>query len=51
MKQTHRLTNGLIACALALAMVSTVAAQTATDGAAKVIRVKGPARYTTGNNV
>lgn len=51
MKQTQRLTNGLIACAIALAMVSSVAAQSAADGAATVIRVKGPARYTTGNNV
>ncbi len=51
MKQTQRLTNGLIASAIALAMISTLAAQTAVDGTAKVIRVKGPARYTTGNNV
>lgn len=31
-------------------MVSTVAAQTM-DGGAKVVRIKGPARYSTGNNV
>ncbi|SRR6266404_3001153 len=51
MKQTRKLINSLVACTIAIAMVSSVAAQTAIDGAAKVIRVKGPARYTTGNNV
>ncbi len=51
MKQTQRLTNGLIASAIALAMITSLAAQTATDSTARVIRVKGPARYTTGNNV
>ncbi|HEY5911557.1 MAG TPA: FecR domain-containing protein [Verrucomicrobiae bacterium] len=51
MKQTQRLTNSLIASAIALAMISSLAAQTAMEGTAKVIRVKGPARYTTGNNV
>jgi hypothetical protein len=43
--------NSLIGCGLALALISTAAAQGAMDGAAKVVRVKGPARYTTGNNV
>jgi hypothetical protein len=51
MKNTKNLTSPLIACALAFAMVSTVGAQTAIEGAAKVVRIKGPARYTTGNNV
>jgi len=51
MKQTRNLTNGLLACALALAMISTLQAQNAMEGVAKVIRVKGPARFTTGNNV
>jgi len=51
MKHTQRLINGLVACAIAVAMVSSLAAQTAMDGSAKVIRVKGPARFTTGNNV
>jgi hypothetical protein len=32
-------------------MVSSLAAQTANEGAAKVVRIKGPARFTTGNNV
>lgn len=51
MKLTLNLTKGLLASTLALAMVSTLTAQTAMDGVAKVIRIKGPARYTTGNNV
>lgn len=50
MKQNRNLLNSLLGSALALAMVSTAVAQ-GMDGAAKVIRVKGPARYTTGNNV
>ncbi len=49
MKQTRRLIYGLVACAAAFALVSTGAAQT--EGTAKVIRIKGPARFTTGNNV
>lgn len=51
MKQNQRLTNSLVACAIAVAMVSSLAAQTAIDGAAKVVRIKGPARFSTGNNV
>lgn len=51
MKQTQRLTTGLIASAVALAMICTVTAQTAVDGSVKVVKVKGPARYSTGNNV
>jgi hypothetical protein len=49
MKDTRRLINHLVGCAVAFAMVSTLAAQTI--GSAKVIRSKGPARYTTGNNI
>lgn len=49
MKQNRRLFNHFVACAVAFAMVSTLAAQTV--GTAKVIRIKGPARYTTGNNI
>ncbi len=50
MKQTRRLISGLVLSAVALSMISTVAAQTAVEGVATVIRMKGPARYTTGNN-
>lgn len=50
MKQIANLFRGLVACGVALAMVSTVAAQ-GVQGVAKVIRIKGSARYTTGNNV
>src|SRR5947207_9917358 len=54
MKQIRSLVTGLVACALALAMISTANAQAAGQGKpgrAKVIRMKGHARYTTGNNV
>ncbi len=51
MKHTRNLISCFTACAIAVAMVSTLSAQTAADGAAKVVRVKGPARYTTGNGV
>lgn len=45
-----RLTTGLVACALALALVSSVTAQTI-QGKARVVRIGGHARFTTGNNV
>jgi len=50
MKLNRNLMNSLVGCAIALALVSTAVAQ-GMDGAARVVRVKGPARYTTGNNV
>jgi hypothetical protein len=50
MKENRNLLNSLVGCAIALALVSTAMAQ-GLDAAAKVIRVKGPGRYTTGNNV
>jgi hypothetical protein len=46
-----RLTTGLAACALALAMVSSVTAQSVVQGKARVVRIGGHARFTTGNNV
>jgi len=49
MKQ--RLINGLLALGIAVAMVSSLTAQTVIEGTAKVVRVKGPARFTTGNNI
>ena len=50
MKETKSLLNGLVACGVALAMVSTLAAQTASQGSAKVVRLKGAARYAAGPN-
>jgi hypothetical protein len=49
MKEPRSLFRSLFVGALALAMVSSLSAQTISS--AKVIRVKGPARYTTGNNI
>ncbi len=50
MKQTRSLVNSLIACGIALAMVSTLVAQTTSEGSATVVRIKGSARYTAGDN-
>lgn len=49
MKETQRLLNSLIACGVALAMLSTLAAQSADQGAAKVVRLKGGVRCKIGN--
>lgn len=51
MKRVQNVVQRLVVCGLALAMVTTVAAQTAVQSAAKVVRIKGNARFTTGNNV
>jgi hypothetical protein len=51
MKETRSLLSSLIACGIALAMVSTLAAQTVNQGVAKVVRLKGAARYAAGPNV
>src|SRR5512137_1549388 len=51
MKNIQYLLKGLVACGIALAMVSSLAAQTPEQGAAKVVRIKGSARYTAGGNV
>src|SRR5438105_2697194 len=51
MKNSRSLINGLMACGVALAMASTVAAQSVTQVKAKIVRIKGYARITTGNNV
>ena len=50
MNKTQRLLNGLIACGVALAMVSGLAAQSDDHNVAKVVRLKGGARYKIGNN-
>ena len=51
MKETRSVLNSLVACGVALAMVSTLAAQSGDQTAAKVVRLKGAVRYSTGNNV
>jgi len=51
MKNIRSLVKGLVVSGLALAMVTTTMAQAPATGSAKVIRIKGSARYTTGNNV
>src|SRR5436309_14585889 len=51
MKKTQNLVQGLVTCGIALALISTAAAQDPMQGTAKVVRIKGSARYSTGNNV
>jgi len=51
MKETKSFVKCLLASGLALAMVSSLAAQEVTQVYAKVAHIKGSARYTTGNNV
>lgn len=51
MKEIRSLLNGLVVCGIALAMAYNVAAQGVTQGTAKVVRVKGSARYSLGNDV
>jgi hypothetical protein len=48
MKETRSLLNSLAVLGVALLTASTLAAQTAQVGSAKVIRIKGAARYATG---
>jgi hypothetical protein len=50
MKQTQRFIHGLVACGIALAMVTGLSAQTK-DEVAKVVRISGSARFTTGGGV
>lgn len=50
MKLTQRFFHGLVACGIGLAMVTALSAQTK-DEAAKVVRINGSARYTTGGGV
>jgi hypothetical protein len=51
MKLSRSWVQALVACAIVVAMATSLAAQTANQGYAKVVRIKGNARYTTGNNV
>ena len=48
MKQTKMLVNWLVACAVAFAMVTSAQAAERTG---KVVKIKGSARYSTGNNI
>jgi hypothetical protein len=49
MKMNRSLLSGLVACGLAMAMASSLLAQTPIQGAAKVVRIRGHARYKTGS--
>ena len=51
MKKIRTLFSGLIIGGTALAMASTLSAQTPEQLTAKVVRIQGAARFTTGNNV
>jgi hypothetical protein len=50
MKETRSLINNLLVCGAVLAMASTLAAQPVSQGTAKVVRLKGDARYKMGGN-
>lgn len=50
MKRIRPLISGLVACGIAVAMVSSLAAQEAQQGMAKVVSIKGSARYMVGAN-
>lgn len=51
MKYTRSVFTGFLACGLVLAMVSSAVAQATKEGAAKVVRINGSARYSTGGGV
>src|SRR5258708_577781 len=51
MKKIRGLVQSLAVCGLVAAFVATAAAQAPIQGVAKVVRIKGSARYSTGNNV
>jgi hypothetical protein len=51
MKTNRSIINGLVVCAVALAMASTLTAQTVAQVKARVVRIQGYARFTSGNNV
>lgn len=50
MKETRSLLNSLVMCGVALLLVSPLAAQTANEIGAKVVRIKGDVRSKVGNN-
>src|SRR5689334_5368975 len=51
MKQIQTYVKALVACGIALALVSSAAAQSVKQSSGTVVRIKGAARYSTGNNV
>jgi len=51
MKKSARLVSGLVAAVVALAFVTNAAAQQVMNLRARVVRISGNARFTTGNNV
>jgi len=51
MKQTKMLVNWLVACAVAFAMVTSASAQSAKERSGKVVKIKGSARFSTGNSI
>jgi len=51
MKRVQNFIAGLLITGMALATSSSLLAQSAVPGTAKVVRIKGSARYSTGNNV
>lgn len=51
MKNIQRLSKFLVFAGIAIAMVASAAAQQMSQGTAKVVRIKGSARYATQNNV
>lgn len=51
MRQTRKLFNWLIAGGVAVAMVTSLGAQTPQERSGKVVRLKGDARYSTGDSV
>jgi hypothetical protein len=50
MKHTRSFFNRLMVCGVALAMASALATRAAEEGVAKVVRIKGSARYSLGGN-
>lgn len=51
MKQTRKLVNWMVACVVAVSVVASANAQSDKARTGKVVRIKGAARYSTGNNV
>ena len=49
--KTRNYVKTLVACGVVLALFSSVMAQEVKQGTARVVRVKGAARYSTGNNI